>query len=282
MRNHVSSFIQTLLDDSNASTARTTLGIGAAIISGEYDYYTATGTDSYSITTSPAISAYTAGQEFLVTFTNANTTAATLQVSGIASPPSIVKQNSEGAYVAVVAGDIPAMHRSRMRMLSTTQVQLVDTTPVSAATASPQPNGTAAVGTSVKYAREDHVHAGSGVTSINGQTGVVVDTSVDTVGCVMALAHATIGTAVTSGTTYAGSALRMGFTQGPRQVGINSPGSMKNPFEALTALSGTAVSGTWRAMVNSTGAAAILDPTINCGYGGFVNGYPVSLFVRVS
>jgi hypothetical protein len=111
-------------------------GEAAAIQANTYIAATASGTNSYTITPSPAISAYAAGQEFLVTFTNGNTTAATLQVSGLASPPSIVKQDSTGAYVALVNGDIPASHRSRMRMLSTTQVQLVDTVPSTVSAAS--------------------------------------------------------------------------------------------------------------------------------------------------
>jgi hypothetical protein len=133
VRNHVTAFAQTVLDDATASDACATLGVDAAIQSNTYITATASGTNSYTITPSPAISAYAAGQEFLVTFTNANSDASTLQVSGLASPPAIVKQDSTGAYVALVSGDIPASHRSRMRMLSTTQVQLVDTVPVSAA-----------------------------------------------------------------------------------------------------------------------------------------------------
>jgi hypothetical protein len=45
--------------------------------------YTATGTDTYAITPAPAITAYAAGQAFLVTFTNANTTAPTINVNGL-------------------------------------------------------------------------------------------------------------------------------------------------------------------------------------------------------
>jgi len=116
--------------------ALVTGGESAAIQANAYIAATASGTNTYTITPSPAITAYAAGQEFLVTFTNGNTSTATLQVSGLASPPAIVKQDSTGAYVALVSGDIPASHRSRMRMLSTTQVQLVDTVPVYGAAAS--------------------------------------------------------------------------------------------------------------------------------------------------
>lgn len=55
--------------------------------------YTASGTDTYAITPSPAITAYASGQAYLVTFTNANTTAPTLNVSGL-GPKSITKNGA--------------------------------------------------------------------------------------------------------------------------------------------------------------------------------------------
>ena len=54
-------------------------------------------------------------------------------------------------------------------------VQDNDKTTIDPATATPKANGTASVGTSLKYAREDHVHPKQEipVTSVNGKTGVV-------------------------------------------------------------------------------------------------------------
>lgn len=55
-------------------------------------------------------------------------------------------------------------------------VQDNDKTTIEPATAKPKANGTASVGTSLKYAREDHVHPAQEVPvkSVNGMTGAVV------------------------------------------------------------------------------------------------------------
>lgn len=60
-------------------------------------------------------------------------------------------------------------------------VQDNDKTTIDPATATPKANGTASVGTSLKYAREDHVHPAQKipVTSVNGKTGAVTITSGD-------------------------------------------------------------------------------------------------------
>jgi hypothetical protein len=97
----------------------------------------------------------------------------------------------------------------------------------------------------------------TGVSSLNGQTGAITNTSQDAVGAVEALLYASIGAAITAGTTYAGSSLRRGFTSTLGQ----------NAFDSNASLSGSACSGTWRCMaaVAATGGQ-----------------YPVALFVRVS
>lgn len=65
-------------------------------------YFTASGTDTYAVSPSPAISAYASGQGLYVKFTNANTGAATLDWGPGAKD---IKKN--GA-VALAAGDIAA------------------------------------------------------------------------------------------------------------------------------------------------------------------------------
>lgn len=65
--------------------------------------YTASGTDTYAITPSPAITAYASGQAFLVTFTNANTTAATINVNGLGA-----KSITKNGATALDRGDIAA------------------------------------------------------------------------------------------------------------------------------------------------------------------------------
>jgi hypothetical protein len=64
---------------------------------------TASGTDTYTATLSPAITAYAVGQKFQILFTNANTGAATLALNGLAAL-TITKNGA----TALSAGDIPA------------------------------------------------------------------------------------------------------------------------------------------------------------------------------
>lgn len=64
---------------------------------------TASGTDTYTATLSPAITAYVAGQKFQILFTNANTGAATLNLNAVGAL-AITKNGA----TALAAGDIPA------------------------------------------------------------------------------------------------------------------------------------------------------------------------------
>lgn len=63
--------------------------------------------DAYTITPTPAITAYAAGTAFLVRANRANTAAATLNVSGLGAR-DWRKLNTSGAAVAVEAGDVLA------------------------------------------------------------------------------------------------------------------------------------------------------------------------------
>jgi hypothetical protein len=58
--------------------------------------------DAITLTPSPAITAYAAGQRFTFIASGANTTAVTVQISGLASPKAITKNGT----TALVAGDI--------------------------------------------------------------------------------------------------------------------------------------------------------------------------------
>lgn len=71
--------------------------------SGSKIYATATGTDTYSVTITPAITAYSAGQLFIIKFTNANTGTATLNFNSLGD-----KQLKKAATQNLVAGDIKA------------------------------------------------------------------------------------------------------------------------------------------------------------------------------
>lgn len=82
--------------------------ISDSFLSGVDDVYkgylaTAAGTNTYTATASPAITAYASGQRFYILFTNANTGAATLNLNSVGAV-SIVKNGGE----ALVAGDIAA------------------------------------------------------------------------------------------------------------------------------------------------------------------------------
>jgi hypothetical protein len=70
---------------------------------------TASGTDTYTATPNPAISAYTSGQEFVIVFTNANTTTATLNLAGLGAK-DIVKNGG----TILSSGDISSGQALRL------------------------------------------------------------------------------------------------------------------------------------------------------------------------
>jgi hypothetical protein len=87
-----------------------------------YTGFTTAGTSTaYTLTPSPAIAAYAAGPSFFVTFNSASGTAPTLAISGLATPPNLVKQLPGGTYGNIGVADIPANHRSRVTLISATQ-----------------------------------------------------------------------------------------------------------------------------------------------------------------
>jgi hypothetical protein len=84
--------------------------------------YTTAGTSTaYTLTPTNAISSYAAGQSFFVNFNAACGAAPTLTISGVATPPNLVKENSDGTFSNLAASDIPINHRSRVTLISTTQ-----------------------------------------------------------------------------------------------------------------------------------------------------------------
>jgi hypothetical protein len=84
--------------------------------------YTTGGTSTaYTITPNPVYTAYAAGMSFVVNFNAACGVSPTLAINGIATPPNLVKENLDGTYSNLAAGDIPINHRSRVTLISATQ-----------------------------------------------------------------------------------------------------------------------------------------------------------------
>lgn len=90
---------------------------------------------AYTLAPAQAITSYAAGQTFWVTFHAASGANPTLQVSGVASPPTLVRQAADGTYVNIAANDIPINHRSRVTLLSASQALIEDLPPVVASIA---------------------------------------------------------------------------------------------------------------------------------------------------
>ena len=101
----------------------------AAIQAQTYTAFTAGGTSTaVTLTPSPAITAYAAGQSFWTTFPIALGLNPTININGLGATVNLVKQNADGAYSNIASGDVPANHRSRVTLLSTTQA-LIETLP---------------------------------------------------------------------------------------------------------------------------------------------------------
>lgn len=84
---------------------------------------------AYTFTANPAITAYLANESFFLTFHAVSGDNPTLAINGVATPPNLVKQNRDGTYSNILAGDITLNHRSRVALLSATQAW-VETLPV--------------------------------------------------------------------------------------------------------------------------------------------------------
>jgi hypothetical protein len=84
---------------------------------------------AYTLTVTPAIAAYTEHKSFFVRFHVASGASPTLQISGLATPPNLVKQLADGTYANIAAGEIPINHRSRVTLISATQA-LVEVLPM--------------------------------------------------------------------------------------------------------------------------------------------------------
>lgn len=107
-----------------ANTDITSLGNNTSTV------YTTAGTSTaYTITPNPVIASYAVGQSFVVHFNVASGASPTLQINGIATPPNLVKSNGDGTYSNIAANALPANHRSRVVLISTTQALVEEMPP---------------------------------------------------------------------------------------------------------------------------------------------------------
>jgi hypothetical protein len=76
---------------------------------------------AFTLTPATASTGYGANRQYYVTFHTTSGDDPTLTISAVATPPNLVKQNADGTYSNIKAGDIPANHRSRVVGISATQ-----------------------------------------------------------------------------------------------------------------------------------------------------------------
>lgn len=117
--------------DANIPTSwPTESDLAGAVISQSGNSGTTAGTSTaYTLTPSTALAAYTANSTFWVTFHTASGASPTLQISGLSTPPNLVRQTDTGTYTNIAAGEIPANHRSRVTLLSASQALVEDMPP---------------------------------------------------------------------------------------------------------------------------------------------------------
>lgn len=105
-------------------------GGGAAIsdiISQTQNSGTTAGTSTaYTLTPATAATSYSANQLYFVTFHAASGDSPTFTISGVATPPNLVKLMADGTYANIRQGDIPTSLRSRVVGVSATQYAVLD------------------------------------------------------------------------------------------------------------------------------------------------------------
>lgn len=117
LRDFLADLLGTTGNPSDAVTA-----LGAPIQSQLVSAFTTGGTSTaYTLTPTPAIAAYAAPIQFDVTFHTASGADPTLKISGLETPPNLVKENYDGTYTNIAANDIPANHTSPVRLISASQ-----------------------------------------------------------------------------------------------------------------------------------------------------------------
>ncbi|MEI6424570.1 MAG: hypothetical protein WCP55_20300, partial [Lentisphaerota bacterium] len=93
------------------------------------NFTTAGGSGAYTLTPSPVIATYVAGQEFDVVFHTTCSAAATININGIGAI-QLVKANSSGTYSNLSAGDVTTSWRSKVVMTDALHALVRTTVPV--------------------------------------------------------------------------------------------------------------------------------------------------------
>ena len=92
-----------------------------------YTAFTTGGTGTaFTLTPTPAITAYAASQSFFVTFNNDSGANPTLAISGLATPPNLVRRLTSGALRNIAAGEIKSGATCQVVGLSATQYEVKD------------------------------------------------------------------------------------------------------------------------------------------------------------
>lgn len=145
-----------LTDVGNGSARNQYSAIGQ-IQDGSVVYAAVSGTDTYTMTLSPAITAYAAGQSFIGLVTNANTGASTLNVNSVGAK-NILDING----AALTAGAIPAGSIASF-IYDGTQFILLSATPFAT---NAQANAGTATGVAITPANLEELFKGSGGTNL--------------------------------------------------------------------------------------------------------------------
>jgi hypothetical protein len=122
---------KTIFTTANEASAQTALLVPSRndIVGQNWTAFTTAGTSTaYTITPSTWGGAYTAGNSFFITFHTASGNNPTITIGGVASPPNLVRETSDGSFTNILANEITANHRSRVTLISSTQA-LVETLP---------------------------------------------------------------------------------------------------------------------------------------------------------
>ncbi|CAB4187281.1 hypothetical protein UFOVP1155_14 [uncultured Caudovirales phage] len=205
--------------------------------------FTTAGTSTaYTLTPTPAIAAYAANQAFDVIFNIACGAAPTITISGVATPPNLVRQNNDGSYSNLTANAITAGWQSKVKLVSASQA-LVMQLPMRAKTIPGTRDMTAVTG-SVAY------------------TGVgFKPRKITALACVIGTLPQSFGVGDVAnqcfmqvGTSYGYNATAPSFL-----IGINSTTAGAGQIFAITSMDTDGFTGTWTKVATPAAGTCTLE-----------------------